>query len=557
MSSDLLQSLNPRQLQAVTAPEKSVLILAGAGSGKTRVLTTRIAWLLSEHKAQTGDILAVTFTNKAAKEMLVRLEAILPYDLRRMWVGTFHGLCNRILRTHAQDAGLPKTFQILDSSDQLSMVKRVMKALNIDTESYDPRQVANVINWYKENGMRASHAAGQQGGDETAVKVYQAYEQQCQREGVVDFAELLLRCYELLDRNEIVRSHYQNRFRHILVDEFQDTNVLQYRWLQMLAGFGRGPGGAPMNAVFAVGDDDQSIYAFRGANVGNMSDFLRDFGVEEPIRLEENYRSTGTILDAANALIAHNSNRLGKNLWTSGSRGDRICVAELDDDRAEAEWIAREIEADRSRGRAWRDHAILYRANAQSRALESAFAARGYSSVVVEVGKMEDVEFVVKKLQDMGYQTTNMKEYRDTAMRTVRMLELLLGGIGLISFLVAAIGISNTMTTAVYDRVAEIGTLKVLGCEKRELMAMILLEAGIYGLVGGACGVVLSLLFGKIINRIAVSALLLEAGTKIAVITPKIALSAVGMAMLLGTIAGYLPSRWAAKLSPLTAMRRD
>lgn len=377
MSSDLLQSLNPRQLQAVTAPEKSVLILAGAGSGKTRVLTTRIAWLLSEHKAQTGDILAVTFTNKAAKEMLVRLEAILPYDLRRMWVGTFHGLCNRILRTHAQDAGLPKTFQILDSSDQLSMVKRVMKALNIDTESYDPRQVANVINWYKENGMRASHAAGQQGGDETAVKVYQAYEQQCQREGVVDFAELLLRCYELLDRNEIVRSHYQNRFRHILVDEFQDTNVLQYRWLQMLAGFGRGPGGAPMNAVFAVGDDDQSIYAFRGANVGNMSDFLRDFGLEEPIRLEENYRSTGTILDAANALIAHNSNRLGKNLWTSGSRGDRICVAELDDDRAEAEWIAREIEADRSRGRAWRDHAILYRANAQSRALESAFAARG------------------------------------------------------------------------------------------------------------------------------------------------------------------------------------
>ena len=180
-----------------------------------------------------------------------------------------------------------------------------------------------------------------------------------------------------------------------------------------------------------------------------------------------------------------------------------------------------------------------------------------YSSVVVEVGKMEDVEFVVKKLQDMGYQTTNMKEYRDTAMRTVRMLELLLGGIGLISFLVAAIGISNTMTTAVYDRVAEIGTLKVLGCEKRELMAMILLEAGIYGLVGGACGVVLSLLFGKIINRIAVSALLLEAGTKIAVITPKLALSAVGMAMLLGTIAGYFPSRWAAKLSPLTAMRRD
>ena len=374
--SELLQSLNPRQLQAVTAPEESILILAGAGSGKTRVLTTRIAWLLQEHRAQTSEILAVTFTNKAAKEMLVRLEGMLPYDLRRMWVGTFHGLCNRILRTHALEAGLPKTFQILDSSDQLSMVKRVMKALNIDTDSHDPRQVANVINWYKEHGLRATQAGGQQ-GDDTGVKVYMAYEQQCQKEGVVDFAELLLRCYELLDRNEIVRSHYQNRFRHILVDEFQDTNVLQYRWLQMLAGFGRGANGGPMNAVFAVGDDDQSIYAFRGANVGNMSDFLRDFGVAEPIRLEENYRSTGTILDAANALISNNDGRLGKNLWTSGSRGKPIYVAKMDDDRAEAEWVAREIDANRSRGSQWREHAILYRMNAQSRALEMALTSKG------------------------------------------------------------------------------------------------------------------------------------------------------------------------------------
>ena len=282
--SDLLQSLNPRQLQAVTAPEESILILAGAGSGKTRVLTTRIAWLLNEHRASTSEILAVTFTNKAAKEMLVRLETMLPYDLRRMWVGTFHGLCNRILRRHALEAGLPKTFQILDSGDQLSLVKRVMKALNIDTDTCDPRQVQNFINWNKENGIRAARS-GAHGADERGVKIYQAYESQCQKEGVVDFAELLLRCYELLDCNEIVRQHYQNRFRHILVDEFQDTNVLQYRWLQMLAGFGRGPGGRPMNAVFAVGDDDQSIYAFRGANVGNMSDFLRDFGVSEPIKL--------------------------------------------------------------------------------------------------------------------------------------------------------------------------------------------------------------------------------------------------------------------------------
>ena len=374
--SELLESLNPRQLQAVTAPEESILILAGAGSGKTRVLTTRIAWLLQEHRAQTSEIMAVTFTNKAAKEMLVRLEGMLPYDLRRMWVGTFHGLCNRILRTHAEAAGLPKTFQILDSGDQLSLVKRVMKLLNVDTDSHDPRQVASVINWYKEHGLRSSAAGGDQ-QDDTVCKIYQAYEQQCQKEGVVDFAELLLRCYELLDRNEIVRSHYQNRFRHILVDEFQDTNVLQYRWLQMLAGFGRGPNGGAMNAVFAVGDDDQSIYAFRGANVGNMNDFIRDFGVTEPIRLEENYRSTGTILDAANALISHNEGRLGKTLWTAGSRGTPVFVAQLDDDRAEAEWIAREIEADYQRGRHWRDHAVLYRMNAQSRALESAMTARG------------------------------------------------------------------------------------------------------------------------------------------------------------------------------------
>lgn len=374
--SDLLASLNSRQLEAVTAPEKSILILAGAGSGKTRVLTTRIAWLLSEHRAGISEILAVTFTNKAAKEMLTRLETMLPYDLRYMWVGTFHGLCNRILRRHAADAGLPSTFQILDSADQLSLVKRVMKLLNIDTESCDPRQVQSYINWNKENGMRAS-AAAQGDGTDQATKIYQAYEQQCQQEGVVDFAELLLRCYELLDRNELIRLHYQDRFRHILVDEFQDTNVLQYRWLQMLAGFGRGEAGGPKNAVFAVGDDDQSIYAFRGANVGNMSDFLRDFGVADPIRLEENYRSTSTILDAANALISHNPDRLGKNLWTAGDRGDRIVSVKHEDDRAEAAWIAREIEADHRRGRSYRDHAVLYRMNAQSRALESALTAAG------------------------------------------------------------------------------------------------------------------------------------------------------------------------------------
>lgn len=376
VSDTLLAGLNPRQLEAVTAPEKSILILAGAGSGKTRVLTTRIAYLLREKMTSTSEILAVTFTNKAAKEMLTRLEAMLPYDLRYMWVGTFHGLCNRILRRHAEEANLPKTFQILDSSDQLSLVKRVLKELNLDPEKVDPKYVVNVINWSKEHGLRSGHLTDDDADRETR-NIYAVYEQTCQREGVVDFAELLLRCYELLERNEVIRAHYQERFRHILVDEFQDTNILQYRWLQLLSGCGRGPHGLSKNAVFAVGDDDQSIYAFRGANVGNMADFLRDYAVAEPIRLVQNYRSTGVILDAANALIAHNSGRLGKELWTSGVRGRRIVVKELEDDRAEAEWVGYQVKAERERSRTWRDFAILYRTNAQSRAIETAFAGFG------------------------------------------------------------------------------------------------------------------------------------------------------------------------------------
>lgn len=278
MPSDLLENLNPKQLEAVTAPEESVLILAGAGSGKTRVLTTRVAWLLEEHLATTSEILAVTFTNKAAKEMVTRLESMLPYDLKRMWIGTFHGLCNRILRRHAEYAGLPKSFQIIDSADQLAMVKRIMKAANVDPERTDPRSVTSFINWMKEQGVRAAHSGSIGGADNsTKVDLYRAYESECQKQGVVDFAELLLRCYELLERNELVRVHYQQRFRHILVDEFQDTNVLQYRWLKLLAGTGLGPDGGALNSVFAVGDDDQSIYAFRGANVGNMTDFIKDF----------------------------------------------------------------------------------------------------------------------------------------------------------------------------------------------------------------------------------------------------------------------------------------
>ncbi len=376
MPQDLLASLNPQQLAAVTAPEDSILILAGAGSGKTRVLTTRIAWLLEQQLARTGEILAVTFTNKAAKEMVTRLEALLPWDLRHMWIGTFHGLCNRILRRHAESAALPRTFQILDSGDQLSLVKRVMREANVDPEKTDPKYVVNFINWCKEHGMRSSAVSGDAAAPDV-IDLYRAYEQQCQREGVVDFAELLLRCYELLERNEIVRTHYQHRFRHILVDEFQDTNILQYRWLRLLAGQGLGPDGRSLNAVFAVGDDDQSIYAFRGANVGNMQDFLQDFKVKSPIRLEQNYRSTGTILDAANGLIAQNSGRLGKNLWTSGARGDKIIVKELEDDRDEAQWVVDQVKAERARGMRYSDFAVLYRTNAQSRAMEAALTANG------------------------------------------------------------------------------------------------------------------------------------------------------------------------------------
>lgn len=372
---ELLASLNPVQRQAVTAPEDSVLILAGAGSGKTRVLTTRIAYLLNQGLAQTSEILAVTFTNKAAKEMLTRLEAMLPYDLRRMWVGTFHGLCNRILRRHAEFAALPKTFQIIDSGDQLSMIKRVMRAMNINTDEHDPKSVANFINWSKEQGLRANQARGD-AKNSVFADVYAEYERQCQREGVVDFSELLLRCYELLERNELVRTHYQQRFRHILVDEFQDTNVLQYRWLKLLAGCGLGPGGRSLNAVFAVGDDDQSIYAFRGANVGNMADFISDFHAGQ-IKLEQNYRSTGTILDAANALISQNNGRLGKNLWTAGAKGDRIVVAELENDQEEARWVTDDIRQERARGSRWQDFAVLYRMNAQSRSLEAALNNAG------------------------------------------------------------------------------------------------------------------------------------------------------------------------------------
>ena len=367
--SNLLAHLNEPQLAAVTLPPQHALILAGAGSGKTRVLTTRIAWLLSTRQLTPQGVLAVTFTNKAAREMHTRLAAMLPINTRGMWIGTFHGLCNRMLRAHHRDAALPQTFQILDSQDQLAAIKRLLRALNVDDEKYPPRNLQYFINSAKEEGLRPSAVEAHDEYNRRCVELYAAYDEQCQREGVVDFAELLLRSYELLERNELLREHYQRRFTHVLVDEFQDTNRLQYRWLKLLAGAGA--------SVFAVGDDDQSIYAFRGANVGNMAAFEREFKVANLIKLEQNYRSHGNILNCANALILNNRQRLGKNLWTDAGEGEPVRVYEAMTDGQEAQWLVEEIRALARDGHARADMAVLYRANAQSRVIEHALFSAG------------------------------------------------------------------------------------------------------------------------------------------------------------------------------------
>jgi DNA helicase II / ATP-dependent DNA helicase PcrA len=361
---DLLDGLNDKQLEAVTLPYQSALILAGAGSGKTRVLTTRIAWLIQTGQVSPNGLLAVTFTNKAAKEMLARLSAMLPINTRGMWVGTFHGLCNRFLRLHHREARLPAQFQILDMADQLAAVKRVMKAMQVDDEKFPPKQVQSYINNSKEEGLRAAGLDAYDKHSERLREIYAEYDAQCQREGVVDFAELLLRCYEVLGRETALREHYQSRFKYVLVDEFQDTNRLQYLWLKLLAGTD--------NCVLAVGDDDQSIYAFRGARVGNMLDFEHDFGVKTVIKLEQNYRSHSNILDAANAIITHNTKRLGKNLWTSSGAGEPVRVFQGYNDIEEATFIVDEIKALQAEGQSLADMALLYRSNAQSRVLEHA-----------------------------------------------------------------------------------------------------------------------------------------------------------------------------------------
>ena len=328
------------------------------------MLTTRIAWLVRNTQLAPARILAVTFTNKAAREMQTRVAAMLPVNPRGMWIGTFHGLANRMLRSHHREAGLPQAFQILDTQDQLAAIKRMLKAMNADEERFPPREVQYFIMAQKEDGVRARDVPLVDETSRRFVELYAAYDEQCRREGVVDFAELLLRCYELLRNNEVLREHYAQRFRHVLVDEFQDTNRLQYRWLKLLR--------SPQTCFFCVGDDDQSIYTFRGANVGNMADFERDFKVARVVRLEQNYRSHGNILDAANALIANNRNRLGKNLWTAAGRGEPLRVFEGESDADEARWIVEEVQALAREGARLSHVALLYRSNAQSRVIEHA-----------------------------------------------------------------------------------------------------------------------------------------------------------------------------------------
>ncbi len=366
----LLDGLNDKQRDAVAAPPQHMLVLAGAGSGKTRVLVHRLAWLMQVERVAPYSLLAVTFTNKAAQEMRARIESTIGVSLNNLWMGTFHGLSHRMLRAHYQEAGLPRGFQIIDSDDQLRLVKRVLKALNLDEKHWPAKQLQWFINARKDEGQRPGMLDA--GGDYSLaqmIKIYAAYQEMCDRAGLVDFAEILLRSFELLKQNAEVRGHYQQRFRHILVDEFQDTNAIQYQWLRLLAGSSA--------KVMIVGDDDQSIYGWRGARVENIQQFLKDFDGADTIRLEQNYRSTATILKAANAVISNNQSRLGKDLWTDGSEGESISLYTAFNELDEARFIVSRIRDWHNKGNPLTDTAILYRNNAQSRVLEEALIQDG------------------------------------------------------------------------------------------------------------------------------------------------------------------------------------
>lgn len=371
LASNILNGLNEAQREAVTAEPGNTLVLAGAGSGKTRVLVHRIAWLIQAQGLSPGQMLAVTFTNKAAREMRGRIEELLGFSTRGMWVGTFHGLAHRLLKAHWRDAGLEENFQILDSDDQLRLIKRLLKELRLDDSQWPPRQVASFINGQKDEGRRAGHIDVGFGDLylRTMVQIYTAYEVACARGGLVDFAELLLRAHELWLKQPQILEHYQGRFQHLLVDEFQDTNTIQYAWLRVLAGRNMG--------VTAVGDDDQSIYGWRGAKIENIQQFSRDFSDVRTVRLEQNYRSTATILKAANAVIENNSDRLGKELWTDGVDGEPISLYAGFNEQDEARYVVEQIGKFSAEGLANTDMAILYRSNAQSRVMEEALIRQG------------------------------------------------------------------------------------------------------------------------------------------------------------------------------------
>ena len=361
--SHILDPLNDAQREAVTLPPGPALVLAGAGSGKTRVLTHRISWLVRAEELSPLNILAVTFTNKAAREMRGRIEELLQFPSGGMWMGTFHGLCHRLLRMHWQEAGLPETFEIIDSEDQLRIVRRVLANLDLDEARWVPRQLQWNINWHKDEARRPRHVP--ESADfhqQTLLRIYTAYEETCQRLGLVDFAEILLRTLELFRNNQTIRETWQRRFRHVLVDEFQDTNTIQYQWLKLLADTSKN--------LFAVGDDDQSIYSWRGARVENMLSFEKDFPGTRIIRLEQNYRSSGHILAAANAVIANNAGRMGKNLWTEAGQGNPIRLYGASNEIDEARFVVNTIESWVREGNRRDSVAILYRSNAQSRVFE-------------------------------------------------------------------------------------------------------------------------------------------------------------------------------------------
>lgn len=486
----LLQHLNPEQLKAVTLPAENALILAGAGSGKTRVLTTRIAWLLATDHVSPGGILAVTFTNKAAKEMLARLTAMLPVNTRGMWVGTFHGLCNRFLRMHWKIAGLPQTFQILDTQDQLAAIKRLLKGLDIDQDRFPAKEVAWFISNAKEGGLRPADIDAFDPDTRKKAELYQAYQQQCEREGVVDFGELMLRSYELLRDHAEIRQHYQQRFRHILVDEFQDTNKLQYAWLKMFAN--QMPGQA--NCIFAVGDDDQSIYTFRGAYIGNMSAFQREFDVKEVIKLERNYRSQGNILDAANGLIAHNVARLGKNLSTDAGLGEQIRVFEGSSDQEEARWIVEELEQLHHEGIDRSQMAILYRSNAQSRVIENQLFSAGVPYRVYgglrffERAEVKHALAYLRLLENPDDDTSFLRVVnfppRGIGARSLEQLQDVArnanGGSGsslheAVSLVQGSAGVKLSAFNALIDVLRE----EIIGCTLREIIEKVLTASGL------------------------------------------------------------------------------